>query len=398
MSRARVWSCIRSGRCQSDLSQGLPPVLPPNSPRLILGFVLLVLVTQWTTASAGMTRERGACRPNPMAWGIPERNWSGSRTAPAGRGPVIAEAQNGVPSKAQDEAVAKAQAGLADAKTPQEKAAAAVELGRAYYDEGQEKKAEDQYNAALALDASNVAAHLELGRIAWEQHHLDKADAEFQQVMRLAPNAGAGYAAEGQLFAATGHVAQARPLLEKADALDDRDWASRYQLALILEDAGESAPARELLNRVLQLQPDYTPAREQLALDRFRHGDAAGAVSEAQSMLAQNPRSSAGHRIMALSFFKQRQYEDSLAECALALQDQPDSVEVLALQAVDLWELDRKKESRQIVTDLARDRNVRAKLANAETLCRWVVCGAQDIAAVSDFLHRNRYILNPPEQ
>lgn len=308
----------------------------------------------------------------------------------------LAGTQNGVPTKAQEEAVAKAQAALADAKSPAEKAAAAVDLGRAYYDEGEEKKAEDQYNAALALDANNAAAHLELGRVAWGQRHLDKAQAEFQQVMHLAPQAGAGYAAEGQLLAATSHAAQARPLLEKADALDDRDWASRYQLALILEDAGESGPARELLNEVIKLQPDNMPAREQLALDEFRHGDAADALAEANAMLAQDPKSMGGHRIMALSFFKQRQYEASLAECALALQDRPDAIEVLALQAVDLWALDRKKEARRLVADLARDRDLRAKLANAETLCRWVVCGTQDIAVVSDFLHRNRDLLNPP--
>jgi tetratricopeptide (TPR) repeat protein len=307
------------------------------------------------------------------------------------------DAQNGAPSKAQEEAVSKAQAALADAKSPAEKSAAEVDLGRALYAEGEEKKAEDQYHAALDLDASNASAHLELGRLEWGQRHLDKAEAEFQQVMRLAPKAGAGYAAEGQLLAATGHDAQARPLLEKADELDSRDWPSRYQLALILEDGAESGPARELLNEVIKLQPDYMPAREQLALDRFRHGDAAGAVTEAQSMLAEDPKSPEGHRIMALSYFKQRQYEASLAECALALQDRQDSLEVLALQALDLWELDRKKEARQVVTDLARDPSVRAKLDNAETLCRWVVCGAGDIAAVSDFLRRNRYILNPPE-
>lgn len=381
MSRAWVSPCGREGRRQLDALRGSLPHATRNSPRLLSGPIPLALVA-----------------PILMIWVGPGRAWGGSRTATASRGPLIAEAQNGIPSKAQEEAVARAKAALADAKSPAEKSAAAVDLGRAYYDEGEQKKAEDQYHAALDLDASNAAAHLELGRLEWGQQHLDKAEAEFQQVMRLAPQAGAGYAAEGQLMAATGHVAQARPLLEKAGALDDRDWASRYQLALILEDAGESAPARQLLNKVIQLQPDYTPAREQLALDRFRHGDATGALAEAQSMLASNPRSSAGHRIMALSFFKQRQYESSLAECALALQDRPDAIEVLALQAIDMWELDRKKEARQLVADLARDRDVRVKLANAETLCRWVVCGAQDIAAVSDFLRRNRYLLNPPEQ
>ncbi len=310
----------------------------------------------------------------------------------------LADAQNRGPTKAQEDAVTKAQAVLAQAKSPAEKSAAAVELGRAYYDEGEEKKAEDQYRAALDIDASNAAAHLELGRLEWGQQHLDLAQAEFQQVMRLAPKAGAGYAAEGQLLAATGHAGQARPLLEKADDLDSRDWPSRYQLALILQDGGESGPARELLTEVVKLQPDYMPAREQLALDSLRHGDDAAAQAEAQSMLAEDPKSPEGHRIVALAFFKQRQYEASLEECAMALQERQDSLEVLALQSIDLWELDRKKEARQIVTDLARDPNVRTKLGNAETLCKWVVCGAGDIAVVSDFLRRNRYIFNPPEQ
>jgi tetratricopeptide (TPR) repeat protein len=99
-------------------------------------------------------------------------------------------AQSGPPSKAQEEAVSKAQAALESAKTGAEKSAAAVELGRAYYDEGEEKKAEDEYHSALDLDASNAAAHLELGRLDWGQHRLDQAQAEFQEVIRLAPRAG----------------------------------------------------------------------------------------------------------------------------------------------------------------------------------------------------------------
>jgi tetratricopeptide (TPR) repeat protein len=298
---------------------------------------------------------------------------------------------------AQAQALDKAQADVARARTPQEKAEALVALGRAYFDEGEEQKAYEQYGAALDLDPLNAAAHLERGRLRVVDRDLAAAVNEFRTVIRLAPQAGAGYAALGQLYAESGHPSEARPLLERAVERSPADWPSRYRLALILFDGGQYARARQLLDEVIRLDPGNLDARRQIALDMFRHGDAAGAEAEAESILAKDPSAPAGHLVMALEYWKQRQYEDSLAECALAQQGDPRSVQVIALQALNLWQLDRKKEMRQILTEVSRDPDTRSNFATAGALCRLIICDGKDVGIVGDFLRHNRWVAFPEE-
>jgi Tfp pilus assembly protein PilF len=298
-------------------------------------------------------------------------------------------------SKAHDDAVAKAQAAVASASDAKEKSTALVALGRAYFDQGEEKQAETQFQQALQLDQSNASAHLELGRLGLASRNLDKAEAEFKEVIRLVPDAGAGYAALGETLAQKGRAAEARPLLQKAVDLDAQDWYSRYRLATILTSTADAPRAHELLEEVKQLNPGFMPAREQLALDRFRHGDTAGATAQAQAMLEKDSKAPEGHRILALAFWKERQYEASLAECALALQGDPHSTAVLALQAVDLWQLGRKKESHQVLGEVAREPAMVAAFTNVDAFCRLLICDHHDIGIVDDFLRRNRWALTP---
>jgi hypothetical protein len=114
-------------------------------------------------------------------------------------------------------------------------------------------------------------------------------------------------------------------------------------------------------------------------------------------MLAKDPNSAEGHRILALGFWKDRQYENSLSECALALQTDPNSAAVLALQALNLWQLDRKKDTRRVLEEVARDPDLRANFANTGVFCRMVVCDGHDIGVVNDFLRRNRWVVYPDQ-
>jgi len=112
-------------------------------------------------------------------------------------------------------------------------------------------------------------------------------------------------------------------------------------------------------------------------------------------MIAKSPQAAEGHRIMALALWRQRDYEASLAECALALSGDPDSTQMQALQAVELWQLDRKKEARRALVQASRGQANPAKLATAEVFCRLILCDARDIAVVEDFLRKNRWALEP---
>ena len=65
---------------------------------------------------------------------------------------------------------------------------------------------------------------------------------------------------------------------------------------------------------------------------------------------------------------------------------------MLALQSISLWELKRKKDSLAAFRQAAK---VEPKVGTAEVFCRLVVCDARDMGMVSDFLHRNRWVIAP---
>jgi hypothetical protein len=66
---------------------------------------------------------------------------------------------------------------------------------------------------------------------------------------------------------------------------------------------------------------------------------------------------------------------------------------MLTLQAIGLWKLDRKKEAQAAFRQAAK---VEPKVGSADVFCRLLLCDARDIASVSDFLHKSRWVLAPP--
>ena len=63
---------------------------------------------------------------------------------------------------------------------------------------------------------------------------------------------------------------------------------------------------------------------------------------------------------------------------------------MLALRAVALWQLARKKDAQAAFRQAAK---VEPKVGTAEVFCRLVLCDARDIGIVSDFLRRNRWLV-----
>jgi superkiller protein 3 len=268
-------------------------------------------------------------------------------------------------------------------------------LGRADFAGGEEDKAAQEFEAAVKLDPHDGGAYLALGQLRLFQHRLPQAEEALRRAIEISPNLGPANAALAQILATQGKTSQARSLLEKSVNLDPQDWQSQYQLAVLLNQAGESARATELLEKVLRANPDFPGAREQMAASMLRRGDAKGATSLAESMIAKDPPGPEGHRIMALALWKQRDYEGSLAEAALALAPDPDSSSMLTLQAIALWQLGRKKDSQMAFRAAAK---VEPQVTSADVFCRLMLCDQHDIAMVSEFLHKNRWVLAPPPE
>jgi len=296
---------------------------------------------------------------------------------------------------AKPDPVARAEEDLRRATKPEERSWALVELGQAYFEKGEADKAEQQFKAALEADPGNAEAYVEIGQIRIVQHRIPLAEEAFRNAVRVAPAQAVGYSALAQLLIQTGRNGEARDVLEKAVALDPSDWQSEYELARLLGEAGEVAEAREVLSKVVAQNPDFLPAREQVGLDAVRRGDLKSASAEAEALIGKDPQAAEGHRVMALVLWRQGDLEGSLAECAMALDIDSSSKPMQLLQAIELWRLNRKKEARDAFVRAAKDQ---PSLATADVFCRLVMCGAKDIASVDEFLRKNRFALQPPQQ
>ncbi len=274
-------------------------------------------------------------------------------------------------------------------------ASAHVALGSSYFASGEEEKAGKEYEAAIKLDPKDGEAYYALGQLRLVQHRSAQAEEYLREAIRVSPHLGPAYAALAQILTGEDKNSEARTLLEKAVTLNSQDWQSEYELAVLLNQAGETARATDLLNQVLKGNPDFPGAREQLAMGLLRRGDIPGASALAGTMIAQDPQGPEGHRVNALVLWKQRDYDGSLAECAMALNADQNSRAMMALQSIALWQAGRKKDAQEAYRQAAK---VEPKVGTADVFCRLLLCDARDINIVSDFLHKNRWVLLPPQQ
>ncbi|MBZ5564523.1 MAG: tetratricopeptide repeat protein [Acidobacteriia bacterium] len=273
-----------------------------------------------------------------------------------------------------------------------ENSAAHLALGRAYFAVGEEEQAASQYESALKLDPKEGAAYLGLGQLRLRQRRYTEAEAAFRHAIEVSPQMATAYVALAQVLVQDGHGAEARSLFEKAVALDPQDWESQYQLARLLMQAGEVDRATRIFGQVARAHPEFLPAREQLALGLLRRGDVKSASAQAEAMLAQDPRAPEGHRLMALVLRKQPDLETSLSECAQVLASDPNDPAMLALQALELWQLGQKRPAQQAYRQAAK---VEPQVGSSDVFCRLIVCDARDIGPVTEFLHKNRWVLEP---
>jgi Tfp pilus assembly protein PilF len=267
-----------------------------------------------------------------------------------------------------------------------------VILGRSYFASGEEERAAKEYEAAMKIDPRNGQAFLAMGEMRMVQHRTPQAEEYLRQAIQLSPQLGPAYSALAEILMSEDKDSEARALLEKAVTLNSQDWQSQYKLAVLLNQAGETARATDLLDKVLKANPNFPGAREQLARGILRRGDIPGATTMAGQMIAEDPQGPEGHRVMALVLWKQRDYDGSLAECAMALNVDQNHSAMLALQSIALWQVGRKKEAQTAYRYVAK---IEPKVGNADVFCRLLLCDAHDINIVSDFLHKNRWVLAP---
>lgn len=65
---------------------------------------------------------------------------------------------------------------------------------------------------------------------------------------------------------------------------------------------------------------------------------------------------------------------------------------MMALEAVGLWKLDRKKDAQR---SLVRAYKAQPQIASGEVFCRLILCDSRDVSTVGEFLRKNRWAITP---
>jgi Flp pilus assembly protein TadD len=268
-------------------------------------------------------------------------------------------------------------------------------LGQAYLADGNSVQAVAHFEKALQQNPHDAAVYVALGNLRLSQGNRAEAEKEFRQAIQSSPNFTPAYAALGHLLEEENQPAQARTVLEREIALDPSDWQADFHLGQIYDGVGNVQKATELYQKALSIHPNFPAARVKLAIGLVNRGDLAGATSQALDIAREDPQAPESHQILALVQWKERNYEGSLSECAIALSADPHSVQILAIEALDLWQQGEKREARDAFVAAAK---IQPNLASALTFCRLAACGAQDISIIEDFLRKNRWVLMPPPE
>lgn len=177
---------------------------------------------------------------------------------------------------------------------------------------GQEARALEAFDRALALNPRYLEAHVHRGLVLNALGRVEEGRAAFAAATAAGgpPVAGlAGHVAArlanahaelGDAYAEAGApdraIAQYRTACELGPAFPDL----RYRLARLLLEAGRALEARDELERVVAERPGFVDAQATLGLARYLSGDAAGAEATWRACLAARPENARVEAYLAM--------------------------------------------------------------------------------------------------
>ncbi|HXJ92141.1 MAG TPA: sulfatase-like hydrolase/transferase [Terriglobia bacterium] len=167
---------------------------------------------------------------------------------------------------------------------------AALGLGRAYFEIGQDSEAANALEIALGLNPRNFLARLALAKVYFRENDLDKAESALAQVANEQPGFAEGHADYGVVLARKGDYAEAKSELERGAALGYRDANSLNFLGVARAELGETDKAIEAYQEALKLDPQFAAANLNLALEYRRLGNASEASRYYHKLCESNER------------------------------------------------------------------------------------------------------------
>lgn len=132
-------------------------------------------------------------------------------------------------------------------------------LGMSAWKAGNLAKAEQAFDAALAIDPTHVKSLMNLARVRIEQKRSDEANALLTRASSIQPGTGEVHRLLGRAFYVQGKMDDAVEAYRHALDLDGQDAWSMNNLGLILLEQQQAEEALPLLAQAVELRKD-TPA------------------------------------------------------------------------------------------------------------------------------------------
>jgi tetratricopeptide (TPR) repeat protein len=115
-------------------------------------------------------------------------------------------------------------------------------------------KAQKEFEAELALNASDSAAEFQIGQILEAGGRRDEALAHFQKALELSPGFPEAALAVGRIRVQAKQYAEAIPLLERVVAVQPRNETAHYSLMMAYRNSGQMDKARREQQELQKLQ------------------------------------------------------------------------------------------------------------------------------------------------
>ena len=160
-----------------------------------------------------------------------------------------------------------------------------------------------------------------------------KALAEYKEAVRLRPNYQEAQASVGQMLTLTGHPKEASPSFERALALKPEDSPTRVDWAITLEQIGDEAGAEREFRKALQYSPgNYTALNDYGSL-LVQEGRADDAISYFQKAIQTNANDPNAYFNLGALFLRMGQKDKALASFHRVLELKPDDIDTMNILA-----------------------------------------------------------------
>lgn len=187
-------------------------------------------------------------------------------------------------------------------------------LGKAYYEKGDYKKAFEMFERVVALRPSHFEAYNNRGNAYNSLGRLEEAVADYDKAIALNPSNFVAYNNRGNIFNSTGQFDKAVADYDKAIALNPSDSALYANRGNIFNRTGQFDKAIEDYSKAAALNPSDHKAYAVLGVLFGRTGAFDKAVESFNKAVAINPNVDSVYNDRGFTYFLMKQYDRALAD------------------------------------------------------------------------------------